>query len=189
VDTKQKIMSTLKTNFEKVIANVKLAKLLKVTEVKTAFKKSFADTLALADNIGKANENWESEEVKTLLKSANISYANKYEYFKELTSYGKSYIAELLQVSKMSSQIVADYLKIDVISPSIKKLIAFSKPDSEINTTATKPIIDKTETKKPLKIKTKKSGIEITIHDGAEIVDFNEAIKKLQTMLKAKKTK
>lgn len=179
----------MKTNFEKIAESKLLTKNLQVNEFNKALKvenellkKSFSQTLKVSEIMAKANENWNSEDVKAELKNLNITYKDKYEFFNELTGYGKSYVAELLKISKVDNEVLTKFLEIEH-SPSVKKLIKFmdGKSEETVNMTAER-ITERSEVKKPLKFTTDKKGINITITEGYTAEDVKEALKFLKAL-------
>lgn len=177
----------MKSNIEKIQANGNLAKLLQFSEISKALtsenvllKKTFSQTLKISEILATANENWNTAEVKDLLTKINISYKTKYDYFLDLTGYGKTYVSELLKIRKCPSEILTKFLETEP-SPSVKKLIKLmdGKSEENVNTTAEKPT-EKSETEKPAKFTTEKKGIDIKINSGVTKADITEAIKFLK---------
>lgn len=180
----------MKSNIEKIAGSKLLTKNLQINEVNRALKvenelmkKTFSHTLKVCEIVGKINEAWNSEEVKNELKSLNITYKDKYEFFNEILGYGKSYVAELLKISKCKDDVLTNFLETEP-APSVKKLIKFmdGKSEEKVNMTAEQVSNDRSQVKKPLKFTTDKKGINITITEGYTAEDVKEALKFLKSL-------
>jgi len=183
----------MKSNFEKIAESKMLTKNLQIAEVNKALKienefmkKTFSHTLKICEIVLKINDAWNSEDVKDELKKLNITYKDKYEFFNEILGYGKSYVAELLKISKCKDEVLTKFLETE-IAPSVKKLIKFmdGKSEEKVNMTAEGLPNDKSEVKKPLKFQSEKKGIEIKVNGMLTVDEKKEAmafIKSLTTI-------